>query len=44
MIWPAVVLTVALLVAAETLPRLIVPAGVAFGMIVIGRMVWWYTR
>jgi hypothetical protein len=39
-----VVGTVALVVAAEILPRLIVPAAVLFGMAVIGRLVWFYTQ
>jgi hypothetical protein len=36
--------TVFLIVAAEVLPRLIVPAAVIFGMVVIGRLVWFHTQ
>lgn len=36
--------TVSLIVAADELPKLIVPAAVVFGMAVIGRLVWFHTR
>jgi hypothetical protein len=36
--------TVLLVVAAEVVPRLIVPAAVIFGMAIIGRLVWFYTQ
>lgn len=39
-----IVFTVALIVAADELPKLIVPATVVFGMAVFGRLVWFYTR
>lgn len=39
-----IVFTIALVVAADELPKLIVPATVAFGMAVFGRLVWFYTR
>ena len=39
-----VVCTVTLIVAADELPKLIVPAAVIFGMAVIGRLVWFHTQ
>jgi hypothetical protein len=41
---PVVVLTVALVVAAEELPKLLGPAATIFGMAVIARLVWFYTQ
>lgn len=36
--------TVFLIVAAEVLPHIIVPAAVIFGMAIIARIVWFYTQ
>lgn len=36
--------TVAVVVLAAVLPRLIPSAAVVFVMVVVGRWVWWYTR
>jgi hypothetical protein len=36
--------TVFLIVAAEVLPHIIVPATVIFGLAVIARLLWWLTR
>jgi hypothetical protein len=36
--------TVLLIVAAEILPHIIVFASVVFGMAVIGRFAWFYTK
>ena len=36
--------TVFLVVAAEVIPHIIVPATVLFGLAVIGRLVWFYTQ
>jgi hypothetical protein len=40
----AVALTIMLVVAAEVLPRLVVPAAVLIGLAIIGRLVWFYTQ
>jgi hypothetical protein len=39
-----VVGTIALIVAADELPKLIVPATAIFGLVVIGRVVWFLTQ
>ena len=36
--------TVTLIVAANVLPRLTFPIAMLFGLTMIGRCVWWYTR
>ncbi len=39
-----VVLTIMLIVAAEVLPRFIIPATVLIVLAIIGRLVWFYTQ
>lgn len=39
-----VVVTVALVVAAEVLPKLLGPAAIIFAMVVIGRLTWYFTQ
>jgi hypothetical protein len=39
-----VVGTIALIVAADELPKLLVPAAAVFTMLIIGRVVWFLTQ